>query len=112
MSILPRRIIKETQRLKDKPALPPNRMKIMLDIFMGLLRDPLIHTSWVAFSNWNCSYPKIIQCQRRKFINPDDPLANDVAELWKMNESEAIKNAREWIQRYAVEVISKMIRNI
>nr|XP_036224974.1 ubiquitin-conjugating enzyme E2 N isoform X1 [Bactrocera oleae] len=35
--------------------------------------------------------------------NPDDPLANDVAELWKVNEAEAIKNAREWTQKYAVE---------
>lgn len=35
--------------------------------------------------------------------NPDDPLANDVAELWKVNESEAIKNAKEWTQRYAFQ---------
>lgn len=33
--------------------------------------------------------------------NPDDPLANDVAELWKIRESEAIRNAREWTQKYA-----------
>ena len=35
--------------------------------------------------------------------NPDDPLANDVAELWKMNEQEAIRNAREWTRTYAME---------
>lgn len=35
--------------------------------------------------------------------NPDDPLANDVAELWKVNEAEAIRNAKEWTQRYATE---------
>lgn len=35
--------------------------------------------------------------------NPDDPLANDVAELWKINEAEAIRNAKEWTQRYAME---------
>ncbi|OXA43926.1 Ubiquitin-conjugating enzyme E2 N [Folsomia candida] len=34
--------------------------------------------------------------------NPDDPLANDVAELWKMNEQEAIRNAREWTRMYAL----------
>lgn len=34
--------------------------------------------------------------------NPDDPLANDVAELWKISETEAIRNAREWTQRYAM----------
>lgn len=35
--------------------------------------------------------------------NPDDPLANDVAELWKVNEVEAIRNAKEWTRRYAME---------
>ncbi len=34
--------------------------------------------------------------------NPDDPLANDVAELWKVNEGEAIRNAREWTRTYAM----------
>ncbi|KAG7168332.1 Ubiquitin-conjugating enzyme E2 N-like [Homarus americanus] len=34
--------------------------------------------------------------------NPDDPLANDVAELWKVNESEAIRIAREWTRTYAM----------
>uniref|UniRef100_A0A6B2ELQ1 Putative ubiquitin-conjugating enzyme e2 n n=1 Tax=Phlebotomus kandelakii TaxID=1109342 RepID=A0A6B2ELQ1_9DIPT len=33
--------------------------------------------------------------------NPDDPLANDVAELWKMNEVAAIQNARDWTRKYA-----------
>ena len=35
--------------------------------------------------------------------SPDDPLANDVAEMWKKNENQAIKNAAEWTKRYAVE---------
>lgn len=35
--------------------------------------------------------------------NPDDPLANDVAELWKVNESEAIRNAKEWTRKYAMD---------
>ena len=34
--------------------------------------------------------------------NPDDPLANDVAELWKINEAEAIRNAKEWTKKYAM----------
>jgi len=33
--------------------------------------------------------------------NPDDPLANDVAELWKKSENEAIKKAKEWTKIYA-----------
>jgi len=33
--------------------------------------------------------------------NPDDPLANDVAEQWKVNEQQAINTAREWTRLYA-----------
>ncbi|EPY50173.1 ubiquitin conjugating enzyme Ubc13 [Schizosaccharomyces cryophilus OY26] len=34
--------------------------------------------------------------------NPDDPLDNDVAKIWKENEQQAISNAREWTQKYAL----------
>ena len=34
--------------------------------------------------------------------NPDDPLANDVAELWKVDEARAIKNAKDWTRKYAM----------
>lgn len=33
--------------------------------------------------------------------NPDDPLANDVAQAWKENEKEAIAVAKEWTEKYA-----------
>jgi hypothetical protein len=33
--------------------------------------------------------------------NPDDPLANDVAQHWKENEKAAIAQAREWTRVYA-----------
>ncbi|KAI9199410.1 ubiquitin-conjugating enzyme/RWD-like protein [Polychytrium aggregatum] len=33
--------------------------------------------------------------------NPDDPLANDVAQHWKENEKAAIAVAREWTTKYA-----------
>ncbi|KAI6191092.1 hypothetical protein M3Y97_00190300 [Aphelenchoides bicaudatus] len=33
--------------------------------------------------------------------NPDDPLATDVAEQWKVNESEAIRTAQEWTRLFA-----------
>ncbi|KAH3819379.1 ubiquitin-conjugating enzyme E2 N isoform X2 [Dreissena polymorpha] len=33
--------------------------------------------------------------------NPDDPLANDVAEQWKTNEAKAIDTARQWTRMYA-----------
>ncbi|GMR63269.1 hypothetical protein PMAYCL1PPCAC_33524, partial [Pristionchus mayeri] len=33
--------------------------------------------------------------------NPEDPLATDVAELWKTDEATAIRTAREWTKKYA-----------
>ncbi|EAT85297.1 hypothetical protein HBI56_072530 [Parastagonospora nodorum] len=33
--------------------------------------------------------------------NPDDPLANDVAQAWKENQAQAIATAQEWTQQYA-----------
>lgn len=33
--------------------------------------------------------------------NPDDPLANDVAQAWKENKNQAIQTAQEWTQQYA-----------
>lgn len=35
--------------------------------------------------------------------NPDDPLANDVAEEWKRDEAGAIRKAAEWTRLYAVQ---------
>lgn len=34
--------------------------------------------------------------------NPNDPLANDVAEAWLQHETQAIETAREWTKKYAV----------
>jgi len=34
--------------------------------------------------------------------NPDDPLANDVADHWKTDEKGAIIRAREWTKKYAM----------
>ncbi len=33
--------------------------------------------------------------------NPDDPLANDVAQHWKQDTNAAIAKAKEWTQQYA-----------
>ncbi|EER27148.1 Ubiquitin-conjugating enzyme 13 [Coccidioides posadasii str. Silveira] len=33
--------------------------------------------------------------------NPDDPLANDVAQRWKEDEQAAIETAKEWTRKYA-----------
>merc|ERR1739849_33655 len=37
--------------------------------------------------------------------NPDDPLDNDVAEVWKSNESEALKKAMEYTRHFAITQI-------
>ncbi len=33
--------------------------------------------------------------------NPDDPLANDVAQAWKENEKAAIAEAQQWTRKWA-----------
>ncbi|KAF2447024.1 ubiquitin-conjugating enzyme [Karstenula rhodostoma CBS 690.94] len=33
--------------------------------------------------------------------NPDDPLANDVAQQWKEDQNQAIATAREWTEKFA-----------
>lgn len=33
--------------------------------------------------------------------NPDDPLANDVAQAWKEDQSKAIATAKEWTAQHA-----------
>lgn len=34
--------------------------------------------------------------------NPDDPLANDVAQRWKEDQEAAIQTAREWTRTHAM----------
>merc|ERR1712233_273489 len=35
--------------------------------------------------------------------NPEDPLANDVADHWKTNEKSAIETARQWTAKWAMD---------
>lgn len=35
--------------------------------------------------------------------NPDDPLDNNVASLWKSDEKEALKRAREFTESFAMQ---------
>lgn len=39
--------------------------------------------------------------------NPDDPLDNNVAELWKTNEKEALRRAREFTESFATRAGAK-----
>lgn len=34
--------------------------------------------------------------------NPDDPLIEEIAKHWKVNEAEAMATARDWTRRYAM----------
>lgn len=43
-------------------------------------------------------YPRHKSCP-----NPEDPLNNQVAELWKADEDRAIANAKEWTRLYATK---------
>lgn len=36
--------------------------------------------------------------------NPDDPLADEVAKEWKVNEAHAIKTAQEWTHQFAANI--------
>jgi len=35
--------------------------------------------------------------------NPDDPLDNDVADMWKNNEKKAIDTAKQWTKKFAMK---------
>jgi ubiquitin-conjugating enzyme E2 N len=34
--------------------------------------------------------------------NPDDPLDNQIADLWKTNKAKAVEHARQFTRKYAV----------
>lgn len=36
--------------------------------------------------------------------NPDDPLNNEAAELWKTDEAAAIRTAQDWTRRHAAQM--------
>jgi len=45
-----------------------------------------------------CRHPALCS---RTHAHADDPLANDIAEVWKADLSKALSNAREWTVKYA-----------
>ena len=50
----------------------------------------------------NLFLPRLFHLPSHKSCpNPDDPLNNQVAELWKADEDRAIANAKEWTRLYA-----------
>ncbi|XP_078679032.1 ubiquitin-conjugating enzyme E2 N [Branchiostoma floridae x Branchiostoma belcheri] len=150
MSSLPRRIIKETQRLTNEPvpginAVPdeqnaryfhvdvmgpsespfeggtfklelflpedypmaPPKVRFMTKIYhpnidkLGRICLDILKDKWspaLQIRTVLLSIQALLSAP-----NPDDPLANDVAEQWKVNESHAIETAKAWTRLYAMK---------
>ncbi|KAF2075146.1 hypothetical protein CYY_003536 [Polysphondylium violaceum] len=148
MNSLPKRIIKETQRLMSEPAPgivatpATDNLRYFKVTITGPAESPFekgfFHLELFLTDEYPMSPPKVrfltkiyhpnidklgricLDILKDKWSpalqirtvllsiqallsapNPDDPLANDVAEHWKSNEKDAIKKAREWTELYA-----------
>eukprot|EP01084_Bolivina_argentea_P089937 162142_1 len=146
--ILPRRIIKETQRLLDEPvpgisATPyEDNMRYFNVVIGGPVASPyengIFKLELFLPGDYPMAPPKVrfltkiyhpnidklgricLDILKDKWSpalqirtvllsiqallsapNPDDPLDNDVADVWKTNEAEAIQIARRWTNQYA-----------
>ncbi|KAH8065952.1 hypothetical protein JL722_343 [Aureococcus anophagefferens] len=135
MSALPRRIVKETQRLTQEPAaasasrgrpptprprsgifklelflpedypMAPPKVRFLTKIFhpnvdkLGRICLDILKDKWspaLQIRTVLLSIQALLSAP-----NPDDPLDNNVAELWKKNEPEALKKAALWTETYA-----------
>merc|ERR1712146_2863 len=148
MSALPRRIIKETQRLVSEPApgisatphesnlryfdviiagpssspyeggvfklelflsedypMAPPKVRFLTKIYhpnidkLGRICLDILKDKWSPALQIRTVLLSIQALMSGP--NPDDPLANDVAEHWKQDESGAIATAMEWTGLYA-----------
>lgn len=80
--------------------------RICLDVLKSTLRICPSHRPWLTrIGNWSPALQiRTILLSIQALLgapNPDDPLANDVAQRWKENEPAAIQTAREWTRQYA-----------
>ena len=80
--------------------------RICLDVLKSM-RTGLLHIvmSLMVIGNWSPALQiRTILLSIQALLgapNPDDPLANDVAQRWKEDEQAAIQTAREWTRQYA-----------
>jgi len=147
-SVLPRRIVKETQRLLSEPApgisatpyqdnlryfnviisgpggspyesgifklelfltedypMAPPKVRFLTKIYhpnidrLGRICLDILKDKWspaLQIRTVLLSIQALLSAP-----NPDDPLANDVADAWKKNEVEAIATAAQWTKQYA-----------
>uniref|UniRef100_A0A1I7XJ18 UBIQUITIN_CONJUGAT_2 domain-containing protein n=1 Tax=Heterorhabditis bacteriophora TaxID=37862 RepID=A0A1I7XJ18_HETBA len=113
---LPRRIIKETQRLMADPvpgisANPDDNNARYFHVMIAGPQDSpfaggIFKLELFLPEEYPMAAPKIrtVLLSIQALLsapNPEDPLATDVAEQWKSNEVEAIRTAKEWTLQYA-----------
>ncbi|KAL0328424.1 UNVERIFIED_CONTAM: Ubiquitin-conjugating enzyme E2 36 [Sesamum calycinum] len=113
-SNLPRRIIKETQRLLSEPApgisASPSEenMRYFNVMILGPTQSPyearricldILKDKWspaLQIRTVLLSIQALLSAP-----NPDDPLSENIAKHWKANEAEAVETAKEWTRLYA-----------
>ncbi|KAF6068983.1 Ubiquitin-conjugating enzyme family protein [Candida albicans] len=120
MAALPKRIIKETERLVSDPvpgiiATPSeDNLRYFEVTIIGPNQSPYAKGKFKLELYLPDDYP---MCAPKNDIieyssiirgpNPDDPLANDVAQDWKSDEKKAIEVAKEWTAKYAIDETEK-----
>ncbi|RQM06522.1 hypothetical protein DH86_00003239 [Scytalidium sp. 3C] len=102
---LPKRIIKETERLMAEPvpgisAVPHEDNLRYFDVTIhGPVQSPYE-------GNWSPALQiRTILLSIQALLgapNPDDPLAPEVAKRWKEDEPAAIATAKEWTRTHAM----------
>jgi ubiquitin-conjugating enzyme E2 N len=79
--------------------------RICLDVLKSTRHSQLPHLFADLIGNWSPALQiRTILLSIQALLgapNPDDPLANDVAQAWKEDEKKAIETARQWTQQYA-----------
>jgi ubiquitin-conjugating enzyme E2 N len=79
--------------------------RICLDVLKSQSQSTLPSTSLTDLGNWSPALQiRTILLSIQALLgapNPDDPLANDVAQAWKENQAQAIATAKEWTEQYA-----------
>jgi ubiquitin-conjugating enzyme E2 N len=86
--------------------------RICLDILKGAHSDMQIARSWRLNAKMGAYADKWSPALQIRTVllsiqallsapNPDDPLANDVAQQWKENEKLAIETAKQWTHNFA-----------
>ncbi|KAA3467733.1 ubiquitin-conjugating enzyme E2 36 [Gossypium australe] len=117
---LPRRIIKETQRLLSEPAPgisaspSEDNMRYFNVMILGPTQSPYEGGVFKLELFLPEEYPMAAPKVNTKIIifiasiqallsapNPDDPLSENIAKHWKTNEAEAVGTAKEWTRLYA-----------